>query len=63
MSVRIPMMIVQDENCADHTAGHHKHYAIEVRPWKKSNSVTLKSSRFKQKSWLVNSISILAKVE
>lgn len=39
MGVSIPMMIVQDEDRADHTAGHHKHDAIKVRSWKRYKSV------------------------
>jgi len=31
MGVSIPMMIIQDEDRADHTTGHHKHDAIEIR--------------------------------
>lgn len=37
MGISIPMMIVQDEDRADHTTGHHKHDAIEIRPWKYEN--------------------------
>lgn len=31
VSVSVPMMIVQDEDRADHATGHHKHDAIKVR--------------------------------
>lgn len=30
MSVRIPMMIIQNEDGADNTAGHHEHNTVEV---------------------------------
>lgn len=32
VSVSVSVMIVQNKDGTDNTAGHHKHYAVEVRP-------------------------------
>lgn len=31
MGVGVPVMVIQNEDRTDHTAGYHKHDAIEVR--------------------------------
>lgn len=34
VSIRVSMMIIQYENSADHAAGNHEHYTVEICTWK-----------------------------
>ena len=35
VSVRLPVVVVEDHDGGDHTGGHHEHDAVEVGPWTK----------------------------
>ena len=41
MSVGLPVVVVEDHDGCDDTAGHHEHDAVEVRPCNSETQITI----------------------